>query len=200
MKERRGQKRFKRRFMVRYGERELSHSGFTSDVSRGGAFIVSPYRPPLDSHLHVQIFLDKEMSVYFEATVRRHKIVPPELRSVDKGGFGIRFLLPDEVLANILVESGDHLEVGYATPADLKHAYEKEFRHGGVFVATDRDFERGTDVILAVRLDFAARTFELDTSVVHVWLNAAGQPGPRGVGLVFKDKKEFEEAITPYLR
>src|SRR5262249_17782196 len=105
VKERRQHKRFKRRYMVRYGERELTHSGFNFDVSRGGCFIVSPYRPPLDANLHVQIFLEPETSVYFEAQVRRHKVVPPELRSVEKGGFGVRFLRPDEILANILVES-----------------------------------------------------------------------------------------------
>jgi len=198
MKERRRHKRFKRRYMVRFGERELSHSGFTFDVSRGGAFIVSPYRPALDSHLHVQIFVDKETSVYFEATVRRHKVIPPELRSVDKGGFGVRFLMPDEVLANILVESGNRLEVVYATPAELKTAYDKEFRHGGVFVATEREFERGTDVSLAVRLEFAAQTYEFDASVVHVWLDTS-QPGPRGVGLLVKDQKEFEGTLKPYL-
>jgi Tfp pilus assembly protein PilZ len=199
MKERRGQKRFKRRFMVRYGERELSHTGFTQDVSRGGAFIVSPYRPPLDTHIHVQVYLEKESSVYFEASVRRHKIVPAQLRSVEKGGFGVRFLLPDEVLANVLVESGGQLEIGYATAADLKKAFDQEFRHGGVFVSTNREVDRGGDAIFAMRLDFAGgRTFEFETTVVHVF-QEGGQSGRQGVGLVFKDRKEVEEAISPYL-
>jgi len=198
MKERRQHKRFKRRFMVRYGERELTHSGFTFDVSRSGAFVVSPFRPALDSHLHIQIFIDKETSVYFEATVRRHKVIPPELRSVDKGGFGVRFLMPDEVLANVLVESGSRLEIRYATLEDLKRAYEKEFKHGGVFVATDREFVRGADAILIVELDFARKAFEFDATVVHVWLDLT-QPGPRGVGLVFKDPKEFADNLQPFL-
>lgn len=181
--------------MVRYGERELSHTGFTQDVSRGGAFIVSPYRPPLDAHLHVQVYLDNETSVYFEASVRRHKIVPPELRSMEKGGFGVRFLLPDEVLADVLVESGDHLELRYASAADLKAAFEAEFRHGGVFVATDKEIDRGREAIFAMRLEFAGKTFEFESTVVHVFQ----QPGRRGVGLVFKDRKEVEEAVAPYL-
>ena len=184
--------------MVRYGERELSHTGFTQDVSRGGAFIVSPYRPPLDAHLHVQVYLDNETSVYFEASVRRHKIIPPELRSLEKGGFGVRFLLPDEVLADVLVESGDHLELHYATAADLKTAFDAEIRHGGVFVATDREIDRGGEAIFAMRLDFTGKTFEFDTTVVHVFQDGA-QQGRRGVGLVFKNRKEVEEAIAPYL-
>ncbi len=184
--------------MVRYGEHELTHTGFTQDVSRGGAFIVSPYRPPLDTHLHVQVYLEKETAVYFEATVRRHKVVPPELRSVEKGGFGVRFLLPDELLADVLVESGDHLEIRYATPADLKAAFEKEFRHGGVFVSTDREIDRGGDAIFAMRLDFAAKTFEFEATVVHVFQDSS-KSGPHGVGLVFKDRREVEEALTPYL-
>lgn len=192
------QKRYKRRFMVRYGERDLSHSGFTQDVSRGGAFIVSPYRPPLDSKLHLQIFMDKETSVYFEATVRRHKIVPPELRSVDKGGFGIRFLLPDEVLAEVLDEPGSGVEVRYATPAELKLAYEREFRHGGVFVPSGRQLERGTELTLLMRLEFCSTTLEFASSVVHVY--DGSQAGRRGIGLVFKDKKEVEEALASYLQ
>jgi len=199
MKERRQHKRFKRRYMVRYGERELTHSGFTFDVSRGGAFVVSPYRPPLDTHLHLQIFLDADASVYFEAQVRRHKVVPPELRSLEKGGFGVRFLRPDEILANILVESANRLEIRYATVEELKRAYEQEFRHGGVFVATEKEFERGADVVLAITIDFARKTFEFDANVVHAWLDLS-QPGPRGVGLVFSEPAEFESTIKPFLQ
>ena len=198
MKQLQVQKRYKRRFMVRYGERDLSHSGFTQDVSRGGAFIVSPYRPPLDSKLHLQIFVDKETSIYFEATVRRHKIVPPELRSVDKGGFGIRFLLPDEVLGQVLIEPGARVEVRYATPAELKLAQDKEFRHGGVFVPGEHGFERGTEVTLLMRLDFCSTALEVAASVVHVY--DGSQARPRGIGLMFKDKKEVDDALAFYLQ
>lgn len=198
MKQRQAQKRYKRRFMVRYGERELSHSGFTDDVSRGGAFIVSPYRPPLDSKLHLQIFMDKERSVYFEATVRRHKIVPPELRSVDKGGFGIRFLLPDELLGDVLAEDGQQFQVGYATFAELKRAHENEFRHGGVFVPGERGLPRGSEVTLVMRLEFASATLEFDASVIHVY--DGSQAGPRGLGLVFKDQGAVEQALASYLQ
>lgn len=197
MKQLQVQKRYKRRFMVRYGERDLSHSGFTHDVSRGGAFIVSPYRPPLDSKLHLQIFVDKETSVYFEATVRRHKVVPPELRSVDKGGFGIRFLLPDVVLGQVLVETGARVEVRYATPADLKLAHEKEFRHGGVFVPGEYQFERGNEVTLLMRLDFSSTTLEFAASIVHVYDGSNARP--RGIGLVFKNKKEVDDALASFL-
>jgi Tfp pilus assembly protein PilZ len=198
MRERRGKKRFKRRFIVRYGERELSHSGFTRDISRQGAFIISPFQPPLDSNLHLQIFLPKERSVYFEATVRRHKVIPPQLRSLEKGGFGVRFLMPHEILQRMLVEAGNGLEITYAAPQDLKQAYEKEFRHGGVFVPTEREFERGSNVLLSVRVDFAKRILEFETSVVHVWANAS-QTVPRGVGLVFNDRNEVEAAIEPFV-
>jgi Tfp pilus assembly protein PilZ len=198
MKERRGKERVKRRFIVRYGERELSHSGFTRDISRRGAFIVSLFQPQLDSNLHLQIFLDKERSAYFEASVRRHKVIPPQLRSVEKGGFGVRFLTPHEILQRMLVQGGSGLEIIYAAPQDLKVAYEKEFRHGGVFVLTERKFQRGNDVLLSVRLDFAKRTLEFETSVVHVWANAS-QTAPRGVGLVFNDLKEVEAAIEPFV-
>ncbi len=184
--------------MVRYGERELTHSGFTHDISRGGAFIVSPYRPALDSSLHLQLLLDQERSLYFEVSVRRHKIIPPQLRSVDKGGFGVRFLSAAELLADVLAESGNRWEVAYATRADLKLAYEAEFRHGGVFVSTQREVERGSDVMLCVRLDFVGKTFEFDALVVHV---ADGStPGPRGFWLLFKLAKDVEAAMAPFIQ
>lgn len=196
MKERRAQKRFKRRFMVRYGEKELAHSGFTADISSGGAFIVAPYRPALDSYVHLHLFKDKENSVYLETTVRRHKIVPPELRTLEKGGFGVRFRRPDEVLAGILFESGARLEVAYASQPDFKSAYEKEFRHGGVFIPTEVRVERGIDVIVAIRLDFAGKVFEFDASVVQIFAD----PGMKGIGVVFKERKDVEDTITPFLQ
>jgi len=196
MKERRGKERVKRRFIVRYGERELSHSGFTRDISRRGAFITSLSQPPLDSNLHLQIFLDKERSVYFEASVRRHKVVPPRLRSVEKGGFGVRFLTPHEIVQRMLLAGGNVLEITYAAPEDLEVAYEKEIRHGGVFVPTGREFHRDNDVVLSVRLDFAKRTLEFEASVVWV---SASQTALRGVGLVFNDLKEVKAAIEPFV-
>jgi Tfp pilus assembly protein PilZ len=199
MRERRAQKRFKRRFMVRYGERELTHSGFTSDISNGGAFIVAPQRPALDAHVHLHLFTDKETSVYFETTVRRHKIVPPQLRTLEKGGFGVRFRRPDEVLAEILFESGARLQVAYVTQDDLKLAYDEEFRHGGVFIPTEIRVERGSDVVVAVRLDFMNKTFEFDASVVQVFLDSSLH-GLRGIGVIFKERKDVEETITPLLK
>jgi Tfp pilus assembly protein PilZ len=191
------QKRYRKRLLVKFGERDFSSSGFTADVSKGGMFIVSPFRPALDTHLHLQIFLDPESPVYFEGTVRRHKVVPPELRAVDKGGFGVRFLAPDEILANILVETGNRLEGAYSTSEELQRAFEQEFKHGGVFIPTEREFPRGADVLFVLRADFAKRTFEFNSTVVHTWQGA--QPGPRGVGLVFKDVKEVEAAVRPLL-
>jgi Tfp pilus assembly protein PilZ len=198
MEERRAPKRFRRRFMVRYGEKELAHSGFTADISSGGAFIVAPYRPALDAHVHLHLFKDKENAVYLETTVRWHKIVPPQLRTLEKGGFGVRFLRPDEVLAGILFESGARLEVAYGSQADLRSAYDKEFRHGGVFIPTEIRVDRGSDLVVAVRLDFAGQVFEFDASVVQVFADSSG-PGVRGIGVVFKERKLVEEKITPFL-
>lgn len=198
MKERRAQKRFKRRFMVRYGEKELTHSGFTSDISSGGAFIVAPYHPALDAYVHLHLFKDKENTVYLETTVRRHKIVPPQLRTLEKGGFGVQFRRPDEVLASILFESGARLEVAYPTPPDLKSAFDKEIRHGGVFIPTEVRVERGKDVVVAIRLDFASKVFEFDASVVQVFADSSHPM--RGIGVVFKERKDVEDTITPFLQ
>src|SRR5260370_38261479 len=118
--------------MVRYGEKDLTLSGFTSDISSAGAFSVAPQRPALDAHVHLHLFTDKEKSVYLESTVRRHKIVPAQLRTLEKGGFGVRFRRPDEELPDILFESGARLQGAHVTQDARKHAYDKEFRPGGV--------------------------------------------------------------------
>lgn len=197
MKESRSHKRYTRRFIARFGEHDFSRSGFTKDISAGGSFIISSYRPPLDSYLHLQIFVENQQSAYFEATVRHHKIIPPELRSMDQGGFGVRFLTPHEVLAHVLADAGKLLEVRYATAADLKLAHEREIQHGGVFVPGERKFERGSDVIVTMRLDFASIAFEFEASVVHVWQDSSY--AARGVGVMFKDNKEVEGSLAPFL-
>ena len=98
----------------------------------------------------------------------------------------------------VSVEPGARVEVRYATPAELKLAQDKEFRHGGVFVPGEHGFERGTEVTLLMRLDFCSTALEVAASVVHVY--DGSQARPRGIGLMFKDKKEVDDALASYLQ
>src|ERR1700687_4926954 len=168
MVEKRRGKRIRRRLSVKYGERNLSHTGLTVDVSRTGTFILSSHRPALDGRIHLQLFLHPDQPVYFEALVRRHKLVPQELRSIAKGGFGVSFLLPHEILREIILDSQHCIDVHYSTLEDLRDTYQREFRYGVLFVRTERRFEPNMEVILILHLDFADKSLEFPASVVEV--------------------------------
>jgi hypothetical protein len=49
-----------------------------------------------------------------------------------------------------------------------------------------------------MRLDFSSAALEFAASVVHVY--DGSQSRPRGIGLVFKDKKEVDQALASYLQ
>jgi hypothetical protein len=94
MAEKRQHRRFKKRYTVRFGTADLAKSGITGDISKGGAFILTRDLIPLDTRVHLQVQLDAKSFVLFEGIVQRHRKVPPELRQMDPGGFGVRTPFP----------------------------------------------------------------------------------------------------------
>jgi Tfp pilus assembly protein PilZ len=197
MAEKRHQSRIRRRLSVKYGERDLSHTGFTIDVSRTGTFILSLHRPALHSRIHLQVFLHPDQPVYFEALVQRHKLVPRELGTFSKGGFGVRFLLPAEILGEMILDSEHCIEVHYSTIEELRDTYQREFCHGGLFVRTQRRFASNAEVILILHLDFADKNLEFPASVVEVGGSEALKAA--GVAVLFRDGKLIRESLSPYL-
>src|SRR4051812_35006063 len=115
MGEKRQHRRSRRRLSVKYGEKDFSLSGFTGDISRGGLFIVAARLMALDTRLHLQLFLDPSRFLVLEAEVRRHKIIPSELRTIERQGFGVRFLHPGEVVKEALGDGGLGFELHYGT-------------------------------------------------------------------------------------
>jgi Tfp pilus assembly protein PilZ len=198
MPERRQERRVRRRLAVKFGERDLSHSGLTLDLSRSGAFVVSPHRPALDMRIHMQLSLPLGRFVYLEATIRRHKQVAPELRAFAKGGFGTEFLLPGEFLKELIVDAENSVDVHFQTEEDLKTAYEKELRHGGVFINTDRVFPPDAAVLVIMYLHFAEKIFEFPASVMHVGRDTP-QLGSQGLALLFTEPKAFQQTVKPFL-
>ncbi len=195
MAEKRQYRRFKRRLLVKYGVNDLSMSGFTGDVSTGGLFVAAARPLPLDTRLHVQLFLDPTRFLFFEGEVRRQKVTPRELSGLEPTGFGIRFLHPREVVLQALGRT-DHLEVHYATVSALREAYQRELKHGALFVPASKGLPRNTEVNVGLCLDFVNKDFELQATVVHV-----AEEGPnRGVGVVFKDRGALEAALKPFLK
>jgi Tfp pilus assembly protein PilZ len=194
MVDKRRQRRYRRRLLVKFGETDLNQSGFTTDMSATGIFIQAPRLVTLDSHLHLQVFFASDKYFFFEGEVRRHKQVPLNLRTVERGGFGVRFLSAAELVAAAVGIRDTSLELHYATREELQKAFLGELRVGGVFVPTTKLVAQDTDVTVDVCLDFVDERFEFPAKVVHV-----SSIGVQGLGLVFADKVQVQAALQPYL-
>ena len=183
--EKRRHRRYARRFRVKFGEKAFSHSGFTSDVSATGMFVVTQPVPKLGTRLHVEVTMDNERMLYFEGMVARMALVAPELRSVMKGGFGLRFLTGAELMAEMVPHLRDpkRLVLNYGSAEALHEAYEKELKRGGAFVWSDREQVVNSIVNLEIDAQFSGRQLAFECRVVHV----VTEPGRWGVALMFLD-------------
>jgi hypothetical protein len=195
MGEKRQHRRVKRRLTVKFGEKDLTQSGFTADVSPTGLFVVSASLPALDTRLHLQLFVTPERYVFFEGEVRRHKLVPIELRTIERSGFGVRLLTPREVLNETLGQQLQipRFELVYPTRALFQQAYERELRMGAVFVSTSKPLPRDTVVALDLIMEFAGRIVELEATVAQVFPPGSGPMV--GMALLFKDRARGEAQL-----
>src|SRR5947199_403022 len=88
MPEKRQHKRQRKRLNVKFGDKGLTGTGFTLDVSQGGMFLVTAQMLPLNSKVVVDITLEfagRELEL--DATVVH--VMPPDASS--PGGLGVVF-------------------------------------------------------------------------------------------------------------
>lgn len=202
MADKRRNKRFARRLVIRFGESDLSRMGFASDISTSGVFVMCDVLPPIGARLHLQIELSPAKSVYAEAVVRRHKLVPPKFRAIDKSGFGVRFLDPAELVgevvpqlrADALAAADQRFSVSFTSLDALRTAFDRELRHGGVFLRTERVLERDAAATVQIELVYAGQRMEFPARVVQVVESAV-----RGLGFAFDDRAAVALALAPYL-
>ena len=197
--EKRKHKRYNKRLTVRYGDKDLTHTAFIGDISSGGMFVVAKILPPIGHRLHLQVFIEANKSVYFEGVVARHKVVPGALQAQERGGFGIRFLLPAEVAAEVVPAAAHppkNLEVAFSSLEDFKAAYERELRYGGIFVKTDRNLTRDAATVVELHLLFVHKSFELNAKVLQV--KTAEMAGGPGLILAFADVAQAKQLLAPY--
>jgi Tfp pilus assembly protein PilZ len=197
MAEKRQHRRFRKRYTVRFGTEDLSKSGFTGDISKGGAFIVSTHMVPLDTRIHLQVQLDAKNFAFFEGVVQRHRRVPPELRQVEPGGFGVRFLYPGEVIADMVSKNMPTFELHFSSAEQLRTTYERELRMGGAFIVTDKVLRTQDKVLICLCIDYCGALVEQEATVVHIALPQGNSRA--GVSVMFSDKKDLEEKLKPYL-
>ena len=195
--EKRRNRRYSRRFRVRFGEKQLDRTGFTSDVSTTGMFVVSQPVPKLATRLHVEVSMDNDRVLYFEGVVARLTLVAPELRSVMKGGFGLRFLTGAELVAEMVPHLRDsrRLVLSYSTPEALHEAFEKELKRGGAFVWCEREHAVSSIVNLEIDAHYSNRQLAFECRVVHV----VPEAGRWGVALMFLEPNAALAGISGLL-
>jgi hypothetical protein len=205
MAEKRRSKRHARRLKVRFGEKgsaAFTHSGLTNDVSATGLFVVSGSNPKPGTRLHLEVMMPGELPLFIEGVVARQVIVPPELRTVVKSGFGIRYLLGSELMAELVPAmtapvKDDPFTLTFTDDATWRAAVEKEFRRGGAFVWVNRHVAQNTIISVTFDLRFQGRQLAFEARVVHTM--PPGPDGRFGVALMFVDPAGAAAALTSSL-
>lgn len=101
--ERRVHPRYPRRIEVRFWRQGESqpHSGFSTNISRTGIFLGTGFLLAPGERVRIEI-VDPEKGFVIEGRVARVHRVAQALRHVDQAGVGIRFLLPEELIEELL--------------------------------------------------------------------------------------------------
>lgn len=199
--EKRRSKRHGRRLKVKFGEKGTSvfpHSGFTNDVSATGLFVVTGQRPAPGTRLHLEVTLPGELPLFIEGVVTRQVLVPPELRSVVKAGFGVRFLVGTELMAELVpamtnTAKEDPFLLTFPDEEGWRAAVEKDFRRGGLFVWTGKKVAENMIVSVTFDLLFLRRQLAFEARVVHT---NTGSDGRTGVALMFVDAPAAIASLT----
>ena len=204
MGEKRRSKRHARRLKVRFGESGTAgfpHTGLTNDVSATGLFVVTNTNLKPGTRVHVEVTMPGEVPLYIEGVVARQVIVPPELRQVVRAGFGVRYLLGTELMAELVPalsapRRDDPFWLIYDDPEVWRVAWDKELKRGGCFVWSSKPVASNTIVKLTIELRFLGRTLAFEARVVHAM---PGPDGRHGVALMFVDPTGAAAALSATL-
>jgi len=199
--EKRRARRHGRRLKVRYGEKGkgFSGTGLTNDVSATGLFVLSSSSPRPGTRVHLEVTLPGDVLMFIEGVVARQVVVPPELRQVVKAGFGVRFLLGTELMAELVPQlrdapkKDDPFTLVFEDATAWRTAWDKEFSRGGVFVWSPKALTPNSTVMLTFDLRFAGRELAFEARVVHVM---PGADGRFGVALMFTDVAGATAALS----
>ena len=101
--ERRVHRRFAKRVEVRFWRRAetQSHSSFTTNLSKSGVFLGSASALVPGERLRVEI-VDRDNGFFAEGRVVRVHRVSIALRHIDQPGVGVRFMMPEELVEELL--------------------------------------------------------------------------------------------------
>jgi Tfp pilus assembly protein PilZ len=191
--ERRRHKRHLRQLAVEFGERELLDSGVTDDISAGGVFVTTERLPPLGARLHLRLFHGADCWLYFEVEVRRQRHTPPALRGTHKPGFGVRFLFPAALVAEVVGVNPPIVPLRFQTAGALASVYDVQLRFGRVALPAEQRLEPGREVLLALHLEFVERVFKFESTVTE------SGDGTSQRQLTVEDSSALRAALAPYV-
>ncbi len=194
--EKRRTRRYSRRLRVRFGPGEFAHSGFTSDVSATGMFVVTSAPVSIGNRLHVEVIVEEDQRLFFEGVVARLTIVPSELRQVVKGGFGLRFLTGPELMSEMVPHLKDKVRLisTFPTAESFKKAWTGELQRGGIFAWSEKEHPVNSILFVELDLAFCNRLFSFEARVVHV---VPGPDGKFGTALMFLEQQAALQALQP---
>jgi hypothetical protein len=201
--EKRHSKRHARRLRLKYGEKGTGfpHTALTHDLSATGMFVVASDSPKPGTRVHFEVTLPSEQPLFLEGVVARQVIVPAELRQVMKSGFGVRFLVGTELMAELVPTTvallkDDPFCLTFADEPAWRAAVEKEFKRGGAFVWSAKSVAQNSLVNLTFDLRFLHKHLALEARVVHT---NAEPDGRIGVALMFVDPVGAKTALQSTL-
>jgi hypothetical protein len=175
--EHRASRRIPRRLKAAFGPVSPTQTGFTQDVSETGAFITTNQLPRLGMKLVVELESSTRVS-RFVGEVVRHVIVPPELRSIRRHGFGLRFVsgraevkeLLDATAARTsqpLVPSTEPT-LTFASPDEYQRLRAQQLVHGALSVLLPSPVQVNQSLELTVRCAWRDATAKVKGRVVLV--------------------------------
>jgi Tfp pilus assembly protein PilZ len=193
--EKRRNRRYSKRFKVRFGLKEFTSTGFTNDVSATGMFVVTTSLLTIGQRVHAEVTMDEDLKLYFEGDVARLTLVAPELRQIMKGGFGLRFLSGTELMGEMVphLKGKTRIVITYPTLHRFSNAYQTELRRGGCFVWTHSHYPVNSIVDLEIEAEFCNRSIAFECRVMHVVI---GDDRRFGTALMFVDQASALAALA----
>jgi Tfp pilus assembly protein PilZ len=220
--EKRKARRVKRRLQVRFWslENPVVKKGFTYDISLSGMFVCtsSPFKTGTRIAVEVE---DAGKVTQFQAIVRHSIRVAPEMRQVHRSGMGVQLIPVAQLMAEVLssdaskkaevpnetapeAEEVSVYQVAYSTPNEVINSFQRDLRHGGVFIPTTQLADTGQEVTIEFKLPWLmADSIQVRAKVVNRYApDGDALDGKKlvGIGVEFCDPAAAVEEFAAVLK
>lgn len=156
---RRRHSRIRKRLKVEFGETDLSHKGFLSDISIGGLFLSAGRLFQVGTRLHLHV-IEAADHFYAEGVVVRLKRVDQLLRRIEAQGMGIRLLSPAEVVRSVIPKAAltvDTQQVVLSKPEQAQKLLQEQLSAGILVVPVGSPPPAANTIVeFSIRIDFGS--------------------------------------------